>query len=59
MKPVYIYEFLIESINKYGIAETEKIVYGHEKNKIIGMVKFINSRQRWCKRDILKQLKED
>jgi len=55
---LYTYEFIRESIRKNGIEKTRKIIYnGYEKYEVIGMSKFINSRARWCKRNILKDLK--
>lgn len=55
---VYTYEFIQESIRKNGIEKTRKIIYrGVENYEVCGMSKFINSRARWCKRDILKALK--
>jgi hypothetical protein len=55
---IYIYVFILESIHKIGIEKTREIVYGKNyHNEIVGMSKFINSRQSWCKRNILKTLK--
>ena len=54
---IYTYDFIKESIQKNGIEKTRKIIYGeYYKYEYIGMAKFINSRQRWCKRNILKNL---
>jgi hypothetical protein len=58
-KMIYTYDFVKESIRKNGIEKTRKLIYGEAcRYEYIGMVKFINSRQRWCKRNILKILKE-
>ncbi len=57
MNRIYTSDFVKESIVKNGIEATRKIVYGEaEQYEYIGMAKFINSRQRWCKKRILKSL---
>ena len=57
MKKIYTADFVKESIQKNGIEKTRKIVYGEYcQYEYIGMAKFINTRAKWCKRDILKNL---
>lgn len=57
MNRIYTSDFVKESMRKNGIEKTRKIVYGENyQYEYIGMAKFINSRQRWCKKNILKSL---
>jgi hypothetical protein len=50
---------LVEAYHNIGIAELRLKVYGLDyHNEIEGMRKFIESRQDWCKDNILKSLEK-
>jgi hypothetical protein len=56
---IYVSDIIKEAIKNKGIENVRTIIYssGLGNLEYIGMSKFINSRQRWCKRDILRKLK--
>jgi hypothetical protein len=55
---IYTADFIKQAIREKGIEKVRKLIYGESSQyEYIGMAKFINSRQRWCKRNILTNLK--
>ena len=53
-------DIIIEAIHKNGIEKVRELVYGkglnNFHNEVEGMRKFIESRQDWCKDQILNSL---
>lgn len=53
----YTYEIIKDAIKEKGIDKVRQIIYGEKlQHEYIGMSKFIDTRQDWCKDSIIKAL---